>query len=173
LFQEIILKADSVETGGNQTTQTMRSSLVEEVSRICKSLDAAVSDDLTDQAQDGVPGPVQQPQHGPDEDGGNQTEHSHLSGAEGRTNSGRNTPNGADYIGGLESRLGRLESLLKLPGLMAENETDSLNVEGRLANRTTDEDIPPNGRNSKKWTQRKRSISTSSLTMKSWRSGAG
>jgi hypothetical protein len=140
LLQEIILKANSVETGGDQTAQTMRSSLVEEVSRICKSLDAAVSDDLTDQAQDGVPGPVQQPQHGPDEDGGNQTEHSHLRGAEGRTSSGRNTPNGADYIGGLESRLGRLESLLKLSGLMAENETesrDSLNVEGRLANRTT------------------------------------
>jgi hypothetical protein len=105
-----------------------------------KSLDAAVSDDLTGQAQDDVPGPVQQPQHGPDEDGGNQTEHSHLSGAERRTSSRRNTPNGAEYIRELESRLDRIESLLKLSSLMAESKTesrDSLNVEGRLANRTT------------------------------------
>jgi len=46
LLQEIILKANSVKTGGDQTARTMRSSLVEEVSRICKSLDAAVSDDI-------------------------------------------------------------------------------------------------------------------------------
>ncbi|KAJ5773432.1 Fungal specific transcription factor [Penicillium paradoxum] len=52
----------------------------------------------------------------------------------------RNPPKGAKYIEGLENRLGRMESLLRLSGLLSEDDagkTDLGTLEKRLADRTT------------------------------------
>ncbi|EKV07929.1 Fungal specific transcription factor, putative [Penicillium digitatum] len=51
----------------------------------------------------------------------------------------RNPPKGAKYIEGLENRLGRMESLLRLSGLLSEDDggkTDLGTLEKRLADRT-------------------------------------
>ncbi|KAJ5095674.1 hypothetical protein NUU61_005030 [Penicillium alfredii] len=51
----------------------------------------------------------------------------------------RNPPKGAKYIEGLENRLGRMESLLRLSGLLSEDDggkTDLRTLEKRLADRT-------------------------------------
>lgn len=68
----------------------------------------------------------------------------------------RNPPKGAKYIEGLENRLGRMESLLKLSGLLNEEDgdrTDLGTLEKRLADKTnsqSDGGTPktPNGSNS-------------------------
>ncbi|KAJ5574232.1 uncharacterized protein N7459_008659 [Penicillium hispanicum] len=52
----------------------------------------------------------------------------------------RNPPKGAKYIEGLENRLGRMESLLRLSGLLSEDDngkTDLGTLEKRLADRTS------------------------------------
>ncbi|KAK4982096.1 hypothetical protein LTR66_009480 [Elasticomyces elasticus] len=52
----------------------------------------------------------------------------------------RNPPKGAKYIEGLENRLGRMESLLRLSGLLSEEDgdkTDLGTLEKRLADRST------------------------------------
>ncbi|KAJ5888418.1 hypothetical protein N7495_008459 [Penicillium taxi] len=52
----------------------------------------------------------------------------------------RNPPKGAKYIEGLENRLGRMESLLRLSGLLSEEDngkTDLGTLEKRLADRTS------------------------------------
>ncbi|KAI9874267.1 MAG: hypothetical protein M1830_009944 [Pleopsidium flavum] len=63
----------------------------------------------------------------------------------------RNPPKGAKYIEGLENRLGRMESLLKLSGLLSEEDggrTDLGTLEKRLADKSlSNGDTPPNSSN--------------------------
>ncbi|KIV85314.1 hypothetical protein PV11_01019 [Exophiala sideris] len=58
----------------------------------------------------------------------------------------RNPPKGAKYIEGLENRLGRMESLLRMSGLLTEEDagkTDLGALEKRLAEKTSSKDHPP------------------------------
>ncbi|KAJ5094569.1 hypothetical protein N7456_010430 [Penicillium angulare] len=60
----------------------------------------------------------------------------------------RNPPKGAKYIEGLENRLGRMESLLRLSGLLSEDDngkTDLGTLEKRLADRTSALNTARNG----------------------------
>ncbi|KAI9717736.1 MAG: hypothetical protein M1812_004465 [Candelaria pacifica] len=57
----------------------------------------------------------------------------------------RNPPKGAKYIEGLENRLGRMESLLKLSGLISEEDggkTDLGTLEKRLADKSQRDGVP-------------------------------
>ncbi|KIW27147.1 uncharacterized protein PV07_06914 [Cladophialophora immunda] len=57
----------------------------------------------------------------------------------------RNPPKGAKYIEGLENRLGRMESLLRMSGLLSEEEagkTDLGTLEKRLAEKASSRDFP-------------------------------
>ncbi|KAJ5628921.1 hypothetical protein N7490_011149 [Penicillium lividum] len=63
----------------------------------------------------------------------------------------RNPPKGAKYIEGLENRLGRMESLLRLSGLLSEGDsgkTDLGTLEKRLADRTNALDAARNANQS-------------------------
>jgi len=65
----------------------------------------------------------------------------------------RNPPKGAKYIEGLENRLGRMESLLRMSGLLTEEEagrTDLGTLEKRLAEKAsaTSKETPVNGTHS-------------------------